>query len=166
MTAVVVDDFEIISKIHLPNYEIMIVPGDGHCMYRSILQCSKWLGVRPGSEYDDTDQGIIGARGFRNKVANIIRDNKSMETDLGRSYARKLKSEMIKSVKSNEWGTDAIASMISNYYNIPIAIIDKHNNDVVNGVDDLTGIILYYNSTRGNEHYDWLRKKDEASLKF
>ena len=159
MSRTVIDGFEIEAKIHLPDYDIMTVPGDGDCMYRSILQSSRALDKAPGTVYDDTKQGIIGSRGFRNNVADIIKSDTSMEANLGRSIARQLKSEMIKSVKSGAWGTDAIASMISNHYKIPIAIIAKHNHEVINGVDDLSGIILYYDSTKGSEHYDWLRKK-------
>jgi len=159
MSRTVVDNFEILAKIHLPDYDIMVVPGDGDCMYRSILQSSKSLEKAPGTVYDDTHQGIIGSRGFRKKVVDIINSDTSIEADMGRSIARQLKSEMVRSIKSGDWGTGAIASMISKYYGTPISIVAKTTNEIVNGVDDLKGIILYYDSTKGSEHYDWLRLK-------
>lgn len=157
------DNFEIIEENLLSNYEIMHVPGDGHCIYRSILQASKYLGKKPGTEYIDTNQGIIGARGFRNQVVKIIEEDTSLALQLGRSLSRRMKSEYIRSLRSNDWGNAAIATLISKYYSVPIAIVSAETGKVINGERDLSGIVLCFYDTPKGQHYDWLKKKKQKT---
>jgi len=143
-------------------YKVMNVPGDGHCMYRSILDASRAIGKEPGTqfgtEFGSTTQDIVGARGFRKKVVEIIKKDKEIfpEAEFG-NWARRYKAEMLSSINNGDYGDDTILKAIARHYKLDIATL-KENGEKYNREDIKDGgIVLLLTGNGRDAHYDWLQ---------
>ena len=167
MTAVVVSE----NYVNLGDYDIQKVPEDGDCMYHCILQATILLDKKPGTVF--VRRGRPDISRFRRAVAEAFKKDKTLYPEFNedgtvafsKKLGRQMKMALVKSILDGDWGNAEIVAKVQEMYTVPITIVDEKTSLVVNARPvSPDGIILLWRNN--HEHYDWLRKKDEASLKF
>ena len=159
MTAVVVNE----NYVNLDHYDIQVVPGDGDCLYRCILEATKLIGKDPGRTFHGRRKPNI--HGFRRAVADAFTNDNTLFPEFNEDgtvaygkEGRRLKSQLVKSIRDGDWGDSSIAAKIQEMYEVPIAIVAESTHHVVNARPVIPdGIILLWRNN--HKHYDWLRKK-------
>ena len=167
MTAVVVSE----NYVNLGDYDIQKVPEDGDCMYHCILQATILLDKKPGTEFVRRGRPLIPrfrravAKEFENDDTLFPEFNEDGTVAFSKKLGRQMKMALVKSIRDGHWGDSTIAAKVEKMYTVPITIVDEKTSLVVNARPvSPDGIILLW---RNNHiHYDWLLRKDEASLKF
>lgn len=162
MTAVVVSE----NYVNLNDYEIKTVPEDGDCMYHCILQATILLEKKPGTEFVRRGRPLIPR--FRRAVADAFTKDNTLFPEINEDgtvaygkEGRRLKSQLVKSIRDGDWGNSTIAAKIQEMYDVPITIVNERSSLVVNARPiSADGVILLWRSN--NIHYDWLRLKERV----
>ena len=140
-------------------------------MYHCILQATILLDKKPGTQF--VRRGRPNINGFRRAVAAEFEKDKTLFPEFNedgtvafsKKLGRQMKMALVSSIRNGDWGDGTIAAKVEEMYTVPIAIVDEQTSLVVNARPvSPDGVILLW---RNNHiHYDWLLRKDEASLKF
>lgn len=162
MTAVVVND----NYVNLDNYDIQVVPGDGDCLYSCIIEATHLVGKDPGITFHGRRKHNI--HGFRRAVADAFTKDNTIFPEFNEDgtvaygkEGRRLKSQLVKSIRDNGWGNSTIAAKIQEMYDVPITIVNERSSLVVNACPVThNGVVLLWRSN--NIHYDWLRLKERV----
>mgnify|MGYP001098832500 CR=1 FL=1 len=162
MTAAVVNE----NCVNLDHYDIQVVPGDGDCLYRCIIEATKLIDKDPGRTFHGRRKPNI--HGFRRAVADAFTKDNTLFPEINEDgtvaygkEGRRLKSQLVKSIRDGDWGNSTIAAKIQEMYDVPITIVNERSSLVVNARPiSADGVILLWRSN--NIHYDWLRLKERV----
>jgi len=150
---------------HTPEgYTQMPVPGDGHCLYHSVLGALKHMNIQLPEV--DTYQKLRAellktcrTDWHENPKYSTMREGLSARGENGKT----LFDDMVRRLESDDYGHGSEIDLMSLKYGLTIRIYDGTTNKWIGEVDpsgDKVISLLYVN----NIHYDWLKPNVDADV--